>query len=732
VVAQVFSNAAFSLILVKSESQGIRQGHLVRKLITPLLLGQCLFASAGAAAEKQPTIRELIEQLRTGELLAQQDAAQALEKRGADAVEAIPALTAVLPHAGLQRPATRALFAIGPEGVRAFYARISRNYPYDFNPDLKQTAALTKRPNTVLGFVTTVRKRPDFFLGSLPFDPTDKNLRYFPVPFGYGSGLSRSYEKRYESHTPSVLALPALIRALKDDRAEVRITAAEALERMGPAASPATSALLDSLRDPWPLTEIGPNHRPYGIRAAAVDTLLSIGPAARDRLMREGVPLLVDGLRTDNVVIRRHTAAALGRLGPQARPAAALLAESLMSYGEPFLTPKKALESHGIAGGSILSACPERDTLRAIGAGAVPALLPLLSRKEESARRQALVALGAIGARAKAACKAVLPLTHAGSAKTRYFALRTLARIAPGANETHRVLIVALHDQDEDVRALAAFMLGRIGPRASVAILALQRVAKTDRAMARIASEALGAIRGKPLPPWPWKKAPAERRTADTADSLPRLMELLFFVQADYRQDAAKRLGQLGPAAGVAVPRLIQSLSDEDERVRVYAAAALIRITGDQQPYRSILRRGLHETIWAADAIASVGTDWSLATLLEAVKHPATELGCGDAIPQLSVGTLEENYRWQAFGAIGQMGEAARPAVPELVRMLTEERVSGSNRFRDTKLMILCTLQALGPTAKEALPLLFDMRRSEEGWVAKQVDDTIRSIEAKR
>ena len=84
------------------------------------LVGMVLFLAPlpGRAAEDVATVRQLIKQLESGDRLARQDAAEALERFGPAAVEAIPALAAALRRDSTALPAAFALVAIGPEGWR--------------------------------------------------------------------------------------------------------------------------------------------------------------------------------------------------------------------------------------------------------------------------------------------------------------------------------------------------------------------------------------------------------------------------------------------------------------------------------------------------------------------------------------------------------------------------------------------------------------------------------------
>src|SRR5205807_1923702 len=90
------------------------RGFAMQRLWTILLIGGCfpLLARGGARAD-DATVATLIEQLRTGDRLQRQDAAEALGKIGPAAEAAVPVLTDALRQQSLARPAARALVANG-------------------------------------------------------------------------------------------------------------------------------------------------------------------------------------------------------------------------------------------------------------------------------------------------------------------------------------------------------------------------------------------------------------------------------------------------------------------------------------------------------------------------------------------------------------------------------------------------------------------------------------------
>ena len=107
------------------------------------------------------------------------------------------------------------------------------------------------------------------------------------------------------------------------------------------------------------------------------------------------------------------------------------------------------------------------------------------------------------------------------------------------------------------------------------------------------------------------------------------------------RYSSGKALGQIGPKAKAAVPALAQALKDEDEWVRANAAEALGRI--------------------GPEAKAAVPA------LIQALKNE-------DVL----------RVRWGAAEALGQIGPAAKQAVPALAQALKDIEDSYSPYFRES------------------------------------------------
>lgn len=319
------------------------------------------------------------------------------------------------------------------------------------------------------------------------------------------------------------------------------------------------------------------------------------------------------------------------------------------------------------------------DVLKELGTNAMPDLIRLLRERDSFVRRQTWTHLPRLP----------LPVR------------RTIAqKYAP--------------PQAEVVREAAARALGRLGAGAAPAITGLAKALRDKEGRVRTeAASALGSI---------------------GHDSVPALINALDDNDARTRQAAAYALGQMGAEAEAAVPALSRSLNDQDQTVRDSAAysltaigtpgfLALIQASGQvQEPARTVATRMLTNSYLthfravsefylmvqdglparrkqALEALRAIRIASSLAiqASLSALDDPATEvrlaaiqtLGARAGTNQHAVQALitclnaeSPRIREEAARALGNIGEAARAAYPELSRRVqdTEESVSMAAR----------------------------------------------------
>lgn len=151
---------------------------------------------------------------------------------------------------------------------------------------------------------------------------------------------------------------------------------------------------------------------------------------------------------------------------------------------------------------------------------------------------------------------------------------------------------------------------------------------------------------------------------------------------------AIDALSQFGPAARASIPKLVNSLGDPEERVRDVAAVALAALgesaIGDLIDGLSSTNLALQKG--AALAMEKMGRRASRAApaLVVALgsEHKPMRLAAGealiaiqaDAIPDLMKAFADKNRftRANAVSVVGRLGQRARAAIPDVVRLLDD------------------------------------------------------------
>jgi HEAT repeat protein len=291
--------------------------------------------------------------------------------------------------------------------------------------------------------------------------------------------------------------LPALVAALQSADPTDRLKAAKDLGRLGWLARDAMPALVGALTD----TE-------QKVRETAAQAIGGMGPDA--------VPALCDILRHDDKYVRRHAVWALAKLGPLARPATADLCAAL-NDADPRTASgaAQALGSMGADGADAVPALAEamRGTnivlcrlaakaLSQIGAPALATLIAHLQHADPFVRGESALALGWVGAPAKAAVPFLARVVRGGDPLTR--TPPPLAHTpAPGAPSSQTVTPTQICEPTEQsaevsCRVFAAQALGRIGAAAAAALTDLRDAARyAPDAVRQAASAAVRQIEGE-------------------------------------------------------------------------------------------------------------------------------------------------------------------------------------------------------------------------------------------
>jgi HEAT repeat protein len=237
-------------------------------------------------------------------------------------------------------------------------------------------------------------------------------------------------------------------------------------------------------------------------------------------------------------------------------------------------------------------------SLAAIGADAVPSLMGLLDDPSPHLKQRAAEALGLAGAAAEPAVPAIIKNLQGSDFGVRQRAADALGYVGRQPTLAIPALIDALKDSDVGVQLYAARSLGSFGDRATNAIssLLVNFTAKDYRtrgsaaiALSKISPE----ITAKQVVPSLFRQLEDTNswRNGALVDLLqlnlepdvmiPHLIKALDESNGSdnsFQVNAIQGLGKYGPAAKVAVPKLIPLLADENYFVREHATNALDKI----------------------------------------------------------------------------------------------------------------------------------------------------------
>jgi HEAT repeat protein len=258
-------------------------------------------------------------------------------------------------------------------------------------------------------------------------------------------------------------AIRAVTEALHDGTPRVRIEAATALGKLGSGGKTAVPALLEALQDVGHAAKDeltaseGPfMWRPNAVRDAAARALVGLGPEGKDRLVRDGLPILLAGLKSTDFDVREGSAKALGLLGPKAASTIPALVQAVEENGDQ-------LQVAAVF------------ALSDIGHEAIPGLVRLLGHPNPRVRWQAVSCLGGIRPRSKPLLEALRGALRDGDSTVRRRSAEELEQLPFPTPEAIPALRVALKDEDPTVAMAAANALrkGGAGAEAKATLTAL-------------------------------------------------------------------------------------------------------------------------------------------------------------------------------------------------------------------------------------------------------------------
>jgi HEAT repeat protein len=362
----------------------------------------------------------------------------------------------------------------------------------------------------------------------------------------------------------------------------------------------------------------------------------------------QAVPGLAKALSADSVEVRVAAAQALGAIGPDARTAVPQLGKALDDpAGIVTLSAAEALGS--IKGPAVKVLAdrlkqPEFLPLAAAVLGhmgpdavdALPELVKQLNAQETESQIEVLIAIAAIGPKAKAATEPLLNLLKNGKGQPQRGAVYALAKI--GAKESipqlqkgvmqtddpllQRTcawalvtldptngeyvdqalprLIVGLTDEIPLVRKECAIAIQLIGPKAKVAVPDL--VIALESPDPELQTEILDAL---------------AQIGPDARPAIPAAVKLLNSPHPLVQYTAMHLLGRMGKAAQDAAPALEKKLMGRDEFGQAVAAWALVNIDGNAENIRRAIPLMIKALGYespqvrakAAEMLGKIGTD---------------------------------------------------------------------------------------------------------------------------
>ena len=331
-------------------------------------------------------------------------------------------------------------------------------------------------------------------------------------------------------------------------------------------------------------------------------------------------------------------------------------------------------------------------------------------------------------------------------------AAHLISRFEPAWKSIRSAVLVALKSKDAALRLEALEVLEIVGPKAGYVVSALRDELCDPEIELRREAVSIGPLLGtraeRAIPTLrnlafreqdPDLRAKAQASlmlvlplVVDVPDSVPEAQEAIPDLLAGLPSArSVEVLGLIGPAARIAIPRLLGILREktEYEDVRVAAARALARIGGGDETLIAELQ----------DVLVSV-TDSHVRGVVARALGDLKCVACVEAFRRF----LEDEDSWiqeDAAHALGKIGPAAREAIPELTRLLASpdeplkfqtalalwQITRESERLlphlartigRYWNLEAVEAAAEIGPAAGEAVPMIADLLWTESSLAA--------------
>jgi HEAT repeat protein len=549
-------------------------------------------------------------------------------------------------------------------------------------------------------------------------------------------------------------ATAALIKALNDDDKQVWSWAIGALTELGPDAKDAIPVLIEGLDGRVQRGRRSRDTRQIAMRSAVA--LSHIGPAA--------VPALLEALRQDDAGLRAGAARALGLLGKDARDAVPILIGQLTDGRDP--VRDEIIAALGLigseAGPALSAALADAEARRRAGAAvALSQIAPpynaagiaveeaLRQEKDPLARSALMETLPRLGLDPSRSLAFLIPAAVGEDDASRHSALNAVlgSRALRPAAMTR--LTDLLKDSNPAVRERAARALGRFGEEAAPALPALMEATRTAGGAPAFA-DALAQTGPMALPLLlkaleagnPDESAWILRALRGFgAPAVPKLSEALKHDKPAIRAAAVSTLGAMGRDAADAVGPLFSLAEDPSPEVQAAALRALVAQHADSGRLKPLLKTALASVHADVRKAAAAGT---------AAYGGAAQLGVQGLLDLLA--DDDAAGRIAAVQAFAQLGPQAAPAVepmaahlgdPALQPFIMEAlgkigpdaapavpRLIELAKSTDQRASVLPALTKIGPAASAALPLIYGCLNDSAGDVRASAALAIAAVES--
>ncbi|MBE9186591.1 HEAT repeat domain-containing protein [Microcoleus sp. LEGE 07076] len=429
-------------------------------------------------------------------------------------------------------------------------------------------------------------------------------------------------------------AISALLLRLENGDEDVRMSAAQALGRLGNASEIVISALLLRLKDEDSM-----------VRREVVQALGGLGNASETV-----IGFLVLCLQDEKQMVRHEAARALGRLGNASEIVINSLLLSLQDA-------EHSVHFFAVRGLSRFGHVSE---------ALVSALLLRLEDGDKSVRVMAAQALGNLGNASETVISTLLQSLQDGDKLVRCKAVQALGNLGNTSESVISALLQSLEDGDEDIRRSAVYALINLGNASETVINAvLLHLADGHKSVRMMAAQALGNL-------------------GNTSEAV--ISALLLSLQDGedrVRMMAAQALGNLGNTSEAVISALLLSLEDGEDRMRMMASEALGNLGNTSEAVISALLLSLeHEHEWVrSSAVQALG---NLGNTSEAV------------ISALLL-RLEDGEDWvrrQAAFALGKLGLKSSDVLPAVVQWIDRPQDTQDTPYVGSGIDVLWDLAA--------------------------------------